>query len=37
MEQFVQPMVEGLITALEKDGPILRSVASVSLRAHSPW
>ena len=38
MDQIVQPMIEGLIDALGKDGPILRSVAGVSdsLRAHVP-
>ncbi|NEK56524.1 aromatic amino acid lyase [Geodermatophilus sabuli] len=39
MDQIVQPMVEGLIDALAKGGPILASVGEVdqSLRAHSPW
>lgn len=39
MDQIVQPMIEGLIAALEKEGPILKSVLGVSdsLRAHTPW
>jgi phenylalanine ammonia-lyase len=39
MDQLVQPMIEGLIDALGKDGPILGSLAGVreSLRAHAPW
>lgn len=38
MDQIVQPMVEGLIDALDKDGPILASLTQVreGLRAHSP-
>ena len=39
MDQLIQPMIEGLIGAIDKGGPILESLASVgeSLRAHSPW
>ncbi len=39
MDQVVQPMIEGLIDALGKDGPILGSIGGVSdsLRAHVPW
>jgi phenylalanine ammonia-lyase len=39
MDQLIQPMIEGLITALDKEGPVLESLASVgeSLRAHKPW
>jgi phenylalanine ammonia-lyase len=38
MDQMVQPMIEGLIEALVKAGPILRAVAGVSdrLRDHDP-
>jgi phenylalanine ammonia-lyase len=37
MDQIVQPMLEGLIAALDKDGPILQATASVSesLRCHA--
>jgi phenylalanine ammonia-lyase len=37
MDQIVQPMLEGLIAALDKDGPILQATASVSesLRRHA--
>ena len=38
MDQTVQPMIEGLIAALDKGGPILNSIQGVteSLRAHRP-
>lgn len=38
MDQLVQPMIEGLIDALDKGGPILRTVHEVgeTLRAHLP-
>jgi phenylalanine ammonia-lyase len=37
MDQIVQPMIEGLIAALDKDGPLLAATASVSesLRNHA--
>ncbi|HEY7732751.1 MAG TPA: aromatic amino acid ammonia-lyase [Gaiellaceae bacterium] len=37
MDQVIQPMLEGLIAALDKDGPILQATASVSesLRRHA--
>ncbi len=39
MDQFVQPMIEGLIAALDKNGAVVGALALVSdsLRAHSPW
>ncbi|GGA74598.1 histidine ammonia-lyase [Pseudoclavibacter endophyticus] len=38
MDQFVQPMVEGLITGLDRGGPILQAVSGVAagLRGHAP-
>jgi phenylalanine ammonia-lyase len=37
MDQTIQPMVEGLIAALDKDGPVLAAIAGVSegLRSHA--
>jgi phenylalanine ammonia-lyase len=39
MDQLIQPMIEGVIAALEKDGPVLQAVAGISdsLRGHAPW